>query len=674
MRGVLSKKMEMGCAESTISRASPPKLPCRSIPAVVPADIVTRTACYAISSVSMCVVLLMSPRTAAGDPAIYEPGIDPAVGVNLISWNNFGPDGASVWETAVQRAYDHGLRAVSISPLRFVKPTTGEIRLGDGTSTGPDLAHVETAVARASALGMAITINPFIEPDNFSKWRAELNFTGAAKTTFWSDYQAYMLEVAAIAEAHGAGRMNVGTELNALVEDAAHNADWAAVIAAVDAAFSGQIGYAANWDDYADANLTATIWEHPSVDYVGVDTYVPLATDAEAEGVGSPSVALLETSWLSVLDNPAGGFAHGIAAFAAARKGGAGMPLVMTEHGSIPYDKTTVRPYRWGSGTPDPYEQRNDYEALMRALDGRAATTLTAGRIDEVHIWQWSMPGTEGSFFVLDPDGELLTHCAKAAQYLAGFVSGNVPDPGAPLAPAEQACVNALNKSMRGVVSAQGKDSTICVRDAARGRLGALAANDCLTADRQAKVARAEQKTAAVAATSCGGIAPEFGSTSATTVNEAAVTEAVTLIHDVLGADLDAAVIADDADREAARCQQAVTSTLGKCLDERIKEFNRCKQSALKAGAGNAADLAACIGSDPSGRIARRCDQSGANTDRLRNDIARKCGAESVDLTVAFPPCVTNDIETLHACLASAARLRACNLIDTGDGLGATCE
>jgi hypothetical protein len=279
---------------------------------------------------------------AAADPAVYEPGADPAVGVNLISWANFGASGTSVWEDAVQSVHDHGLRAVSISPLRFVKPSTGEIRLSDGSNTGPDLAHVEAAVARAAALGMSVTLNPFIEPDRFSKWRAELNFSGAAKTQFWSDYQAYLVEVATMAEAHGVQRMNVGTELNGLVENPAHNADWTALIAAVNGAFSGQIGYAANWDDYTHPNLTATIWEHPDVDYMGVDTYVPLATDAQAEGMGNPSVALLESSWLSVLDEPSGGFAHGIVTFASTRKGGAGMPLVMTEHGSIPYDRSTV--------------------------------------------------------------------------------------------------------------------------------------------------------------------------------------------------------------------------------------------------------------------------------------------------------------------------------------------
>jgi hypothetical protein len=626
-----------------------------------------------IACVTVSVLLALSPPPALADPAAYEPGADPAVGVNLISWWNFGASGASVWEDAVQRIYDHGLRAVSISPLRFVKPTTGEIRLSDGTTTAPDLAHIEAAVARASALGMSVTVNPFIEPDSFSKWRAELNFTGAAKTEFWNDYQAYMVEVAAMAEAHGAQRMNIGTELNSLVQDAAHNADWAAVIAAVAASFSGQIGYAANWDAYDHPNLTATIWEHPDVDFMGVDTYVPLADDAGAQGIGNPSVALLQTRWLSVLDNPAGGFAHGIVPFAAARKGGAGMPLLITEHGSIPYDKTTVRPYSSNRGAPDPYEQRNDYEALMRALDGRADNAAAAGRLEEVHIWQWSMPGTEGSAFLLDPDGEMLTHGAKAARYLAGFVTGNVPDPGAPLDAGEQVCVNALNKSLAEVVRAQGRDSGLCLRDAARGRLGSLAADDCLTADRRGMVARARQKTDSAAASSCASVTPDFGPTSPAVVNQAAVDGGVALVHDAFGPDLDSTVISQAADRDAARCQQAVALAVSKCLDERTREFGRCKQSLLKIGAGSAADLVPCIGSDPADRIARRCDQPAPNPDGVRREVARRCTAAGVDLSVAFPPCASSDAETVHACLTAAARHRACLIIDGADGLGASC-
>jgi hypothetical protein len=119
--------------------------------------------------------LALIATQVAADPAAYEPGLDPGIGVNLIAWSNFGASGEQIWEDAVQDIYDSGLRAVSISPLRFVDPNSGAIRLDGGSTVAPDLVHVEAGVARAAALGMVITINPFIEPDGFSRWRAKLD-------------------------------------------------------------------------------------------------------------------------------------------------------------------------------------------------------------------------------------------------------------------------------------------------------------------------------------------------------------------------------------------------------------------------------------------------------------------------------------------------------------------
>lgn len=627
-----------------------------------------RRVAQVLSLLTAATLSLCATRSVMADPAVYEAGVDPGVGVNLISWWNFGASGAQVWEDAVQDIYDQGLRAVSISPLRFVDLSTGAVRLSDGSTTGPDMSHISAGVVRAASLGMSITINPFIEPDHFSMWRALMNFSGAAKTQFWSDYQAYLVEVATVAQAHGVARMTIGTELNALVADAGHNPNWNAAIAAVDAVFSGQIGYAANWDAYRNANLTSTIWEHASIGFMGVDTYVPLATDAQAVGIGNPAVALLETSWLSVLDNPAGGFAHGILAYAAARKGGAGMPLVMTEHGSIPFDKTTVQPFSTapGGGATDPYEQVNDYVALMRAADQRAAVPLASGRLDEIHIWQWQMPGADGSLWLLHPDGDLITTGAKAAQFLTGFVTGDVPAVGAPLDSAEQDCVNGLNKRLAGVVKVQGKDSYKCLRDGARGQLGGLSVDDCLTADRRDRVAKAQQKTIATAATDCAGIAPDFGPTSATTINQAAVDGGVALVHDALGADIDATLFTETANANASRCQQFVVRTTTRCLDERVKEFNRCKKAALRDGAGTASDLAICIGADPDDRIAKRCD-------RIGDEIAKKCTALGVALAVAFPPCGSANAAVVETCLTNAAAQRACSVISTSDALGLAC-
>jgi hypothetical protein len=204
------------------------------------------------------------------------------------------------------------------------------------------------------------------------------------------------------------------------------------------------------------------------------------------------------------------------------------------------------------------------------------------------------------------------------------------------------------------------------VRDAGRGRLGSLSADDCLTADRKQTVAKARQKTDVAEASSCTS-APAFGPADATTVNQAAVSGAMALVHDVLGADLDATVISQETDRAGARCQQAVSLSLTKCLAERAKELGRCTQSALKAGAGSAADLLPCIGADPGGRIARRCDG------RMAKDVATRCAAHGVALSVAFPPCTSDDAQAVAGCLSEAARARACAIIDGAATLGASC-
>ena len=614
---------------------------------------------------------------ARADPAVYEAGLDPVVGFNLVSWANFGGNGALVWENAVQDVYDHGFRAVSIGPVRFVDLATGAIRLSDGTTTGPDNAHIAAAIARAESLGMSVTLNPFVEPDGFSIWRGQINFSGAADTQFWSDYRAYLLEMAALAEAGGVEQMTVGTELRDIVRDPAHNADWNSLITQLDGAFSGRLGYASNWDNYRDANLTATIWENPAIDFLGVDTYMPLATSAEANGLGNPDVAFLTAAWNSVFDDPAGGFNHGVLLFASQRKGGLGMPYFITEHGTIAYDKTTTAPFSTSPshGSPDPHEQRNDYDALMRAADHRAAVAVADGRLEQIHIWQWGMPGADGSLWFLDPEGDDVAQGAKAARFLTGFVTGSVPDPGNPQNKDQQRCINALNKDLAKVTKVQGREVLRCLKDFARGTLTAGTVETCLNADRKGNVGRARARTERDQTRACSASFPDFAATTAATVNHTAEAGPGALLHAVLGATLDSVLVTADVDGSAAGCQQAVVSSTQRCLDARLDEFRRCKKIALKNGVDSATSLAsACIGADPRGRVAKRCDSTDAVPDGIRKSIDRNCVARMVDLAATFPACNSPDGETLHACLALAARLQTCSALNQADGLAQTCN
>ncbi len=188
----------------------------------------------------------------------YEPAADPGVGFNLISWWNFGPAGATIWANSVQSLYDAGFRHVSIDPIRYFDPNSGAIAAS--SQKGPELLHIAAGIARAKSLGMTVTVNPFVEFQNFTQWRAYWDPTpgSASSNQFWSDYQQYLVDVAQVAHTYGADSMNVGTELNGLVDNPGNNAHWNAAINAVAANFSGQLGYAASWPS-RNGNLTNAI-------------------------------------------------------------------------------------------------------------------------------------------------------------------------------------------------------------------------------------------------------------------------------------------------------------------------------------------------------------------------------------------------------------------------------
>lgn len=371
--------------------------------------------------VAVIVVAGAIPSTLrAANPGVYESGIDPGVGFNLVSWANFGGSGTSVWENAVQSVYDAGFDEVSISPVRFYTPGSGSI--ATSSSQGPELNHIAAGITRAKSLGMRVTVNPFVEPVGFSTWRGFYDPTPGSveANTFWSDYENYLVDVAQVAETNGADSMTVGTELRAITRNSGNNTNWDSVINAVDAQFSGTLGYAANWDNYDHPNVTTAIWEHAAIDYLGIDSYFQnLLTNGQADASGaypnSTFITQVENAWNDRLDND-------ILPFAAARKSGAGLPVEFTEVGYLPYNRTTVKPQN-SSGTLDRDEQNMAFEGLMRALDGRRDT----GEFLATHIWQWSMPGSNGSLWNMDPDGGNQPSNQQTAQWLSNFVSNTTP-------------------------------------------------------------------------------------------------------------------------------------------------------------------------------------------------------------------------------------------------------
>ena len=367
---------------------------------------------------SVCHVLL---ATAIGsvchgaNEQVYEPNDDPLVGFNLISWFNFGNLGATRWRDAVQDLHDSGFREVSISPVRFIDLGTGEIP--DFTFKGPNLSHVAAGIVRAKELGMRVTVNPFVEPGNFDFWRGFYDPTPGSSEwiTFWNDYEGYLVEVAEMAQANGADAMTVGTELRAITRNSGNNPKWDSVIAAVDAEFTGELGYAANWDNYQNGNLTSTIWENPAIDFLGIDAYFTnTTTNAQSDASGADPnetfISQVEQGWNNRLDNQ-------ILPFAANRQSGDGLPVVLTEVGYLPYNRTTVNPQNSGV-TVDTDEQVMAFKGLTRALDGRA------DELSAMHIWQWGMPGSNGSLWNINSAAPLdQPNNLPLGEWLSTFVS-----------------------------------------------------------------------------------------------------------------------------------------------------------------------------------------------------------------------------------------------------------
>ncbi len=234
----------------------------------------------------------------------------------------------------------------------------------------------------------------------------------------------------------------------------------------------------------------------------------------------------------------------------------------------------------------------------------------------------------------------------------------------------QQRCINALNTGLSKVAKAQGKDQSKCIKDFAKGTL-AMLAEDCLTADRNTKVARAENKTVTKEATSCA-TTPDFAATDSATVNAAAKQGDLDLIHDVFGSDLDVALVTKATSATRSACQAAVAKAVTKCKDKRLKEFNKCKKLGLGDGSIDApSELEACMGSDPRGKIAKLCDPASG---KIAKTIANKCVAKGVNLISTVAGCGTNDSGTLAQCLDDRVECRVCLALNDSDALGRGCD
>ncbi len=102
-----------------------------------------------------------------------------------------------------------------------------------------------------------------------AEWRGAINFKNESDWDILErNYEAYIIELAEIAEEHEVELFAIGTELKKFTKNRSHF--WEQLIKKVRTIYSGKVTYAANWDEYDNI----TFWDE--LDYIGVDSYFPI--------------------------------------------------------------------------------------------------------------------------------------------------------------------------------------------------------------------------------------------------------------------------------------------------------------------------------------------------------------------------------------------------------------
>lgn len=245
-----------------------------------------------------------------------------------------------------------------------------------------------------------------------------------------------------------------------------------------------------------------------------------------------------------------------------------------------------------------------------------------------------------------------------------------------------QACIDTLNQDGAAVALQQAKEALACLTTAGKGKLVG-SADACLTADAKGRIAGKRQKTVDDDTARCT-IPPDFAYAGAAAANDAAVSGAIGLLSDLVGAPLDTAVIACVDDADACRCQQQVAKSAHGLAAAQRTAFVKCTRDALRvrkqpfpAGATSAADVAACV-SDASIPTSIAGGGKGAiprQSAKLADAIAKKCAAPGVTAT-AFDGglCSGKTGTALASCIESLVACRVCETVKSTDALSLACD
>ncbi|MDH3216610.1 MAG: hypothetical protein OEN01_09995 [Candidatus Krumholzibacteria bacterium] len=186
-------------------------------------------------------------------------------GITLADWTAGGYSTAAA-AAAVDRIAMTGANTLPVVITAYqTDVAANEVRVDNQlTPTQASLTPIVLQVQSLSA-PLELVLKPHVDVDT-GAWRGGISPSDPAR--WFESYRAFLLPWAAQAEAWGAGQFVVGTELAGTLE---HENRWRGLIADVREVYSGELVYAASWDEAREVPF----WD--AVDLVGVNFYAPVS-------------------------------------------------------------------------------------------------------------------------------------------------------------------------------------------------------------------------------------------------------------------------------------------------------------------------------------------------------------------------------------------------------------
>jgi len=259
-------------------------------------------------------------------------------GLNLTAYTAEGYADPKVQED-LQRIKDIGSTAVTIVPTWYMKNSSANAIRPNAAKTPSDTS-LESAIGFAEDIGLKVILKPHVDVID-ETFRGDIQ--PADRTKWFASYEDFIGHYADFATRTGADLFVVGTELKSVSGD---TDPWKQVIATVEGKFSGELTYAANWDEVDQVQF----WD--GLDLIGVDAYYPLASEGQ-----KPTEDELVSAW----QTPIGSLK--------ATSDRWGKPVLFTEIGYPTQADAAARPFEVREGEPeDQGAQATAYRAAITAF------------------------------------------------------------------------------------------------------------------------------------------------------------------------------------------------------------------------------------------------------------------------------------------------------------------